>query len=699
MSMAWHENVRLMVSQLLLNIIYNLIRRRFRVVGQDLGLVILRSFIEKFRDEPELTVMLMPQEIYVTPTEKYRIDSAFGGFMAFDYKSSESEFDVAVKDAKSKYLPYLPKVRYYVITNWHSWWIHKINRESGLSLVKIYEGDRDGAVNILEQIISREVKEIKIPPYPKSIEVLFTINSERLLSDLKKIFDHIKDGNRVRPLFEAYKGIMDMLYKGLSREEITDLFMKHTLMHMITMASLSTTLNLTGDPMDLCSGALLTSDSRSLDVALPYLNWWKISYSDLPREMRSKIKGVTHDVSLRALLIDWELGGEEDVFRRLYEVLVEPETRRRIGEYYTPLWLVDRILSEFRLRNKLVMDPFCGSGTFLVRAFYRKVSEGEDPEKAYAELLGLDVNPLAVAIARAELIISYRKVAGRIPQEPPHIYHIDTLAMWFGGRFLALTDPKYMGVVDTFVSHMTAKIYEISDLINEVIKRSPEDVLRSISKIERALVAGIKLALMSGSESLEDQLKSYILSSFGGESVIERKFREIVKESEFAARLAKLVEEYGDGVWAIAIVSAAMPSLANVMKPHIIVTNPPWVPTTEYQANYVEELRREAVKMFKKMKIRANKAASIVTGSDIACMALCKSIQLAEKGVGFVMNREQAFYSRSPMRAGILLTYAVIKNLCDKNCEVKLIDVDYDAFGHGIYPALVIVKKNDKEGG
>jgi hypothetical protein len=32
---------------------------------------------------------------------------------------------------------------------------------------------------------------------------------------------------------------------------------------------------------------------------------------------------------------------KEDVFRELYEILIDAETRRKIGEYYTPLWLVE----------------------------------------------------------------------------------------------------------------------------------------------------------------------------------------------------------------------------------------------------------------------------------------------------------------------------------------------------------------------
>lgn len=678
-----------MVSQLLLKIVNSLAAKKIRIHGFDPSLKILESFSRTFINRPESVVMLMPQEVYVAPDKKHRIDTVFGGFLAFDYKSSESEFDEAVRDAKEKYLPCLSKVRYYIITNWDLWRIYRVERDAGINLIPLFVGDRNQAANVLEQIIADEVKELKVPPLPSSIEALFTIGSEKLLADLKEVFEQVKDADKVRPLFEAYRKVMEMLYKGMREEEIVDLFIKHTLMHMTAMACLSATLRLSGDPTDVCSGALLTGDSRSLDVALPYLNWWKINYPFFQRNMQDKVKGIAQDVFIRALLVDWELGGKEDVFRRLYEVLVEPETRRRIGEYYTPLWIVDRILSEFDLKNRLILDPFCGSGTFLVRAFYEKVNSGEEPKMAYTELVGIDVNPLAVAIARAELIIAFLNVTGKTPEEPPHIYHVDTLAMWYGGEAFTLADPEYAGVISLASTHISVKFMEALKLIKSL---SPQRILLSLSRIERKLSTGIKLAVLSG-QDVEGFVRDYVLSNLSDEDPIERMFKEAVEETKFTANLAKLIEKYGDDVWAIAIVSGLMPSLAQILKPHIIVTNPPWVPTTEYQTSYVENMRKEATSLLVKMEIKRSKAASIVTGSDIACMALYKALQLAGEGVGFVMNREQSFYSRSPMRAGILLTYAAVKDACGDKCDVKLIDVDYDAFGHGVYPALVMVKK------
>ncbi|MEM4487464.1 MAG: N-6 DNA methylase [Desulfurococcaceae archaeon] len=700
--LAWHENVRLQVSMELINILRSIVRERSKI-KPSLELVLLQSLLEDKVSEG--IVVLMPQEVYVG-SERYRVDAVFGGTIAFDYKSSEREFDQAVENATSKYLPHLKKVEYFVVTNYDSWRIYRVQRDPKIKLERIYEDGGSGAVSVLKQIITDKVEALKIPPHPASIEALYTVNADKLIKELREVFDSIRENDKVRPLFEAYKKIMKQLY-GEDRSDgedesvgegfYADLFVKHTLMHMMVMASLAAALKLVGEPIDLCSGVLLTFNSNSLDIALPYLNWWKIAHPEMKEEYKSKVENVAEEVVARARLVDWELGSGEDVFRELYEFLVEPETRRRIGEYYTPLWIVDMILKEFKLKGKLVMDPFCGSGTFLVRAFYRKVyEEKEEPENAYEELVGFDVNPLAVAIARAELIIAFRRVSGKNPPSPPRIYHTDTLAAWYGGEALDLKDPEYTRVVNTVISHVNAKKIEQGSAF---ARMDPLRLLTSLSRIEQLLALGIKISL-SSNEGFENELKDYLLKNLRNlreEDLLVHVFEKIVDETDFVQKLSTLVKKYGNGVWATTIISSIMPSMATVLKPHVIITNPPWVPMTRYKSTYIESIREKAKKILNDvLKIDAKRVASVVTGSDVACMSLYKALEIAQEGVGFVMPREQSFYARSPMRSGVLLTYAIIEKICGSSfekCDVKLIDVDYDAFGHGNYPAVVVVKK------
>jgi hypothetical protein len=62
-----------------------------------------------------------------------------------------------------------------------------------------------------------------------------------------------------------------------------------------------------------------------------------------------------------------------DVIGRMYEQLIGPVERRRYGQFFTAPEVVD-LINAFCIRNSTdkVLDPACGGGTFLVRAYARK---------------------------------------------------------------------------------------------------------------------------------------------------------------------------------------------------------------------------------------------------------------------------------------------------------------------------------------
>jgi hypothetical protein len=62
-----------------------------------------------------------------------------------------------------------------------------------------------------------------------------------------------------------------------------------------------------------------------------------------------------------------------DVIGRMYERLIGPAERSRYGQFYTAPEVID-LVNAFCIRNvaTVVLDPACGGGTFLVRAYARK---------------------------------------------------------------------------------------------------------------------------------------------------------------------------------------------------------------------------------------------------------------------------------------------------------------------------------------
>ncbi|MCS6906917.1 MAG: hypothetical protein RML93_03425, partial [Anaerolineales bacterium] len=121
-----------------------------------------------------------------------------------------------------------------------------------------------------------------------------------------------------------------------------------------------------------------------------------------------------------------------DLFKKLYHYLLPREIRHNLGEYYTPDWLAQRLLvqvdheffagdprrDEGRMRQRLLrtrfLDPACGSGTFPILIIARMIELGRAllvPERDLLEsilsnVVGFDLNPLAVLTARVNYLLA-----------------------------------------------------------------------------------------------------------------------------------------------------------------------------------------------------------------------------------------------------------------------------------------------------
>ncbi len=116
----------------------------------------------------------------------------------------------------------------------------------------------------------------------------------------------------------------------------------------------------------------------------------------------------------------------KDLFKRLYQNLVPRDIRHSIGEYFTPDWLAEYLLDEVVYDGnpeKRLLDPACGSGTFLVLAIKRIREYAQDHfiderslvTKIIENVRGIDLNPLAVLAAKANYIIA---LSGLIRDRP-----------------------------------------------------------------------------------------------------------------------------------------------------------------------------------------------------------------------------------------------------------------------------------------
>jgi hypothetical protein len=110
----------------------------------------------------------------------------------------------------------------------------------------------------------------------------------------------------------------------------------------------------------------------------------------------------------------------QDMLKKLYHRLVSPHIRKALGEYYTPDWLAQRVLNmleggKFRGDPETrLLDPTCGSGTFLLMAINairsnslaQSMAEGDLLRKICHNIVGIDLNPLAVIAARTNYLLA-----------------------------------------------------------------------------------------------------------------------------------------------------------------------------------------------------------------------------------------------------------------------------------------------------
>lgn len=120
---------------------------------------------------------------------------------------------------------------------------------------------------------------------------------------------------------------------------------------------------------------------------------------------------------------------EHDVLKILYESVISAAQRKDLGEYYTPDWLAKHVVDAALTEpvNQRVLDPACGSGTFLFHAVRRYLDaaarQGIDSASALAgvteHVYGMDIHPVAVTFARVTYLLAIGTERLRSPDRPP----------------------------------------------------------------------------------------------------------------------------------------------------------------------------------------------------------------------------------------------------------------------------------------
>ena len=220
------------------------------------------------------------------------------------------------------------------------------------------------------------------------------------------------------------------------------LFFQHTYLTIIAKTMAAKVLGVTvSEPTELLSGRRFKEAGIGGVVESDFFDWLLIS---------AKGVDLTQRIALQAERFRLE-DVQTDVLKGLYESLIDPEQRHFLGEYYTPDWLAEKICTE-AINNPLeqrVLDPACGSGTFIFHAVRRLLAASQEAgisvhdaiEHACQQIFGIDVHPVAVQIARVTFLLAIGQA--RLKQRPATLnvpVYIGDSLQWNTRGFLAERD-------------------------------------------------------------------------------------------------------------------------------------------------------------------------------------------------------------------------------------------------------------------
>jgi SAM-dependent methyltransferase len=255
---------------------------------------------------------------------------------------------------------------------------------------------------------------IGVPPTPGEIVNRLGANSSSYALD-RAALAALYSEHRNTPTVQLKRQLWSRLLTSALGTQFTDtddLFIEHTLLvnSAEVIAHLILSLDVTDlQPASLLRGQLFETSQIYGVVEQDFFDW----VLEVPGGA-----SFVRTMARRLARFDWT-NVEHDVLKVLYESVIGTETRRRLGEYYTPDWLADQIVANAVTDplNQRVLDPACGSGTFLFHAVRRYLAAAEDDGRPLAEalssltgqVLGIDLHPVAVALARVTYLLGIGK--------------------------------------------------------------------------------------------------------------------------------------------------------------------------------------------------------------------------------------------------------------------------------------------------
>ena len=306
--------------------------------------------------------------------------------------------------------------------------------------------DVDGLCLWLEGVLATDEK---IKPTPREITARLGADSPAHAldaSDLTVLYQAHRDLPAVQLKRELWAKLLTTAL-GTAFSDDDRLFIEHTL--LVTTAKIIAHAVVGIDPADpsvspvvLARGGLFAQAQITGVVDHDFFDW-VVEVAGGRQWVRTLARRLTR--------FAWDQV-EHDVMKVLYESVISTSERHRLGEYYTPDWLAEEIVSQVVTEPlaQRVLDPGCGSGTFLFHAVRRYLHAAAAAGTANADAVrgvishvtGVDVHPVAVTFARVTYLLAIGMDRLQAADRPPvaiPVYLGDSV-QWSHGETLMHAD-------------------------------------------------------------------------------------------------------------------------------------------------------------------------------------------------------------------------------------------------------------------
>ena len=308
------------------------------------------------------------------------------------------------------------------------------------------------------------------------------------------------------------------------------------------------------------------------DLFAWYTTAWCAPVEKLIRDMGAKLDDYNPGT------LSEDPAGSRDLLKKLYQQLFPQTVRHDLGEYYTPDWLAEHVLNKLEYTGdpeKRLLDPACGSGTFLVTAINRirkwyddnrercPYNEGEICEKILQNIIGFDLNPLAVMAARTNYLIAIRDLIGHVGSVEIPIYLCDSI----------MTPSEYSGLI------AGGRLGEVRELQTSAARfLIPTEIATSHDYLAK----------------YTEKLESCIRNGYSPEEFIEQCRDEPLPVTienfhiDLYNTLVELDRENKNGVWARIIKNSFAPLFIDPVD--YVAGNPPWVNWEHLPTDYRDSM-------------------------------------------------------------------------------------------------------------